>query len=115
MSDITQPINSYVCNLSISQGEIPNLRESFRSPSKRRGANTNNMGKLSCIVSVVVNFAQILFYTMYGTHNDRVRLSLNNILLTITYADVIEATPKYIGRSVIDDPLSDLAVSTTVG
>jgi hypothetical protein len=115
MSGITQPTKSYVCNLSISHGEIPNLRESFRSPRKRRGANANNIGKRSCIISVVINFAQILFYTMYGTHNDRVHLSLNNILLTIKYADVIEASPECTGRSVIDYPLSDLCVSTTVG
>jgi hypothetical protein len=37
-----------------------------------RGANANDIGKLSCIISVVVNFAQITFYTMYGTHNDQV-------------------------------------------
>jgi hypothetical protein len=110
MSDIMQPTNNYVCNLSISQGELPNLHESIRSPRKRRGANTNNVGKLSCVVSVVVNFAQILFYTMYDTHNDSVHLSCNDILFTITYADVIEASLDCTGRSVIDDPLSDLGV-----
>jgi hypothetical protein len=81
-----------------------------------RGANANDIGKLSYIISVVVNFAQITFYTMYGTHNDQVRLSLNNmILLTIMCADVIEASPKCTGRSVVDDPMSDLVVCYTIG
>jgi hypothetical protein len=63
MSSIMQPTNSFVSNLSISQGEIPYLRKAFRSPRKRRGTNANNIGKISCIGSVVVNFAQILFIT----------------------------------------------------
>jgi hypothetical protein len=64
MSDITQPANSYICTLSVSPGEIPNLREDFRSPRNRmRGANANNIGKLSCIISVVISFAKIMFYS----------------------------------------------------
>jgi hypothetical protein len=48
MSRVTRPTNSYVCNLSISPGEIPNVREDFRVPRKSiRGANANNVGKLS--------------------------------------------------------------------
>jgi hypothetical protein len=30
MYHVTQPTNSYVCNLSISLGEIPNIHEDFR-------------------------------------------------------------------------------------
>jgi hypothetical protein len=48
MSGVTQPANSYICNLTISLGEIPNVREGFRTPRKRiRGANANNISKLS--------------------------------------------------------------------
>jgi hypothetical protein len=48
MSGITQATNNYVYNLTISPGEIPNVREDFMTPKKRiRGANTNNVGKLS--------------------------------------------------------------------
>jgi hypothetical protein len=48
MSGVTQPTNNYVCNLTISPGEIPNVCEDFRTPRKRiRGANANNVGKLS--------------------------------------------------------------------
>jgi hypothetical protein len=48
MSGVTQPTNSYVCNPTISLGEISNVREDFRAPRKRiRGANANNVGKLS--------------------------------------------------------------------
>jgi hypothetical protein len=48
MSSVTPPTNSYVCNPTISPGEIPNVREDFRTPTKRiRGANANNVGKLS--------------------------------------------------------------------
>jgi hypothetical protein len=48
MSSVTQLTNSYVCNLTISPGEIPNVREDFRAPRKMiRGANANNLGKLS--------------------------------------------------------------------
>jgi hypothetical protein len=57
MSGVTQPTNSYVCNLSISLGEISNLREDFRIPAKRmRGANANKIGKLSYLISIFVNF-----------------------------------------------------------
>jgi hypothetical protein len=57
MSGVTQPKNSYVCNLSISPGEILNLRKDFRTPRKRiRGANANNVGKLSCLISVFITF-----------------------------------------------------------
>jgi hypothetical protein len=110
MSGITQPINSYVYNLSRSQGELPNLGESMRSPRKRRGPNGNNIGKLSCIVSVVINFAQILFYTMYDNFNESVGLSCNDILFIFTFADVIKTSPDCTGRSVIDYPISDLGV-----
>jgi hypothetical protein len=48
MSGVTQPINSYVCNPSISLGEIPNMREDFRAPRKRiRAGNANNVAKLT--------------------------------------------------------------------
>jgi hypothetical protein len=48
MSGVTQPTNSYICNPTISPGEIPNVHEDFRTPRKRiRGANANNIGKLS--------------------------------------------------------------------
>jgi hypothetical protein len=48
MSIVKQPTNNYVCNPTISPGEIPNVREGFRTPMKRiRGANVNNIGKLS--------------------------------------------------------------------
>jgi hypothetical protein len=47
MSGVTQPINSYVCNPTISPGEITNVHKDFRTPRKRiRGANANNVGKL---------------------------------------------------------------------
>jgi hypothetical protein len=63
MSHVTQPTNNYVCNLSISLGEIPNVREDFRVPRKRfRGANAKNIGKLSILISscisVYVHFLQ---------------------------------------------------------
>jgi hypothetical protein len=62
-SHVTQPTNSYVHNLSISPGEIPNVHEDFRVPRKRfRGANANNVGKLSRLISfcisLYVNFLQ---------------------------------------------------------
>jgi hypothetical protein len=48
MSGVTQSINIYVCNLTISPGEILNVRDDFRTPRKRiRGADENNIGKLS--------------------------------------------------------------------
>jgi hypothetical protein len=48
MSGVTQLINSYVYNPTISPGEMFNVREDFRTPMKRiRGANANNIGKLS--------------------------------------------------------------------
>jgi hypothetical protein len=48
MSGVTLPTNSYICNPTISPGEIPNVHEDFRTPRKRiRGANANNIGKLS--------------------------------------------------------------------
>jgi hypothetical protein len=48
MSGVMQPTNSYVCNTTISPGEITNVHEDFRTPRKRiRGANANNVGKLS--------------------------------------------------------------------
>jgi hypothetical protein len=48
MFGVTQQINSYVCNSTISPGEIPNAREDFRAPRRRiRGANTSNIVKLS--------------------------------------------------------------------
>jgi hypothetical protein len=71
ISGIMQPTNSYVCNLSKSSGEIPNVREAFRSRRKRMtGANANDIGKLSCVFSVVINCSQQMFCTMYDTHND---------------------------------------------
>jgi hypothetical protein len=57
MSGVTQPTNMYVFNLHISPGKIPNLREDFRTSMKRiRGANANNVGKLSYRISVFINF-----------------------------------------------------------
>ena len=48
MSGVTQPTNNYVCNLTISPGEIPNVHQDFRVARKRiRGANANIAGKLS--------------------------------------------------------------------
>jgi hypothetical protein len=48
MSGVTQLINSYVYNPTISPGEMFNVREDFRTPMKRiSGANANNIGKLS--------------------------------------------------------------------
>jgi hypothetical protein len=48
MSGVTQPTNSYVFNLTISPGEILNMRDDFRTPRKRiKGTNANNIGKLS--------------------------------------------------------------------
>jgi hypothetical protein len=48
MSSVTHLTNSYVCNLTISLGENPNVHEDFRAPMKRiRGANPSNVGKLS--------------------------------------------------------------------
>jgi hypothetical protein len=63
MSCVTQLTNSYVCNPSISSGEILNVREDFRVPRKMfRGANANNVGKLSRLISfcisVYVHFLQ---------------------------------------------------------
>jgi hypothetical protein len=63
MSRVTQLTNNYVCNPSISPGEIPYVREDFRVPWKRfRGANANNVGKLSRLISscisVYVHFLQ---------------------------------------------------------
>jgi hypothetical protein len=63
MCRVTQPTNIYVCNPSISLGEIPNVREDFRVPRKRfSGANANNVGKLSKLISsyisVYVHFLQ---------------------------------------------------------
>jgi hypothetical protein len=63
MSHVTQLTNSYVCNPSISPREIPNVSEDFRVPRKRfKGANANNVGKLSRLisscVSVYVHFLQ---------------------------------------------------------
>jgi hypothetical protein len=56
MSHVTQPTNIYVCNPSISPGEIPNIREDFRVPRKRfRGANENNVGKLSRLISFSIS------------------------------------------------------------
>jgi hypothetical protein len=48
ISSVTQLTNSYICNLIISLGEIPNVHDDFRTPRKRmKGANANNVGKLS--------------------------------------------------------------------
>jgi hypothetical protein len=59
---VTQPTNSYVCNLPISPREIPNLCQDSRSPFKRiRGANANNVGKLMDLIGVLVSSAHIVF------------------------------------------------------
>jgi hypothetical protein len=48
ISGVMQPTNSYVCNPTISLGEITNVSQDFRVPRKRiTGANANNVGKLS--------------------------------------------------------------------
>jgi hypothetical protein len=48
MYGVTQPRNSYVYNPVISPGEIPNVREDFRTPRKRiMGADANTVDKLS--------------------------------------------------------------------
>jgi hypothetical protein len=107
MSRVTQPINGYVCNPTVNPGEIPNVHEDFRTPMKRiRGANANNIGKLSLLISfcisVFINSLQhIIFYSSKSDSHSR---------LTITYADVTECSPKCIGRSVVDYPLSDLGL-----
>jgi hypothetical protein len=107
MSGVMQPTNSYVCNPIVSPGEIPNVRKYFRTPTKRiRGANANNVGKLSLLISfcisVFINFLQhIMFYSSKSDSQSR---------HTITYADVIECSPECTGRSVVDDPLSDLGL-----
>jgi hypothetical protein len=70
MPAIMQPTNSYVYNLSISPGDIPNVSEAFRWRRKRMTvANANDIGKLSCVISVDVICSQQMFYTMYDTHN----------------------------------------------
>jgi hypothetical protein len=62
MSHVIQPTNSYVCNPSISPGEIPNVREILGYLGWFRGANANNVGKLSRLISfcisVCVHFLQ---------------------------------------------------------
>jgi hypothetical protein len=62
MSHVTQPTNSYVCNPSISPGEIPNVCGDFRVPRKRfKGANANNIGKLSrLIISCISMYVHLL-------------------------------------------------------
>jgi hypothetical protein len=68
MSGVMQLTNSNICNPTISPGEILNIREYFRAHRKRiRGANANNVGKLSQFISfcisVFVNFLQnVMFY-----------------------------------------------------
>jgi hypothetical protein len=63
MSGVTQLTNSYVCNLSMIPGEIPNMCQDSRLPFKRiRGANANNVGKLMDLIRVFVSFAHIMFY-----------------------------------------------------
>jgi hypothetical protein len=47
MCGVMPSTNNYVCNPSISLGEIPNVREDFMAPRKRiGGTNANNIGKL---------------------------------------------------------------------
>jgi hypothetical protein len=83
------------------------VRKYFRTPTKRiRGANANNVGKLSLLISfcisVFINFLQhIMFYSSKSDSQSR---------HTITYVDVIECSPECTGRSVVDDPLSDLGL-----
>jgi hypothetical protein len=49
-----------------------------------------------------VNFLQyIMFYSSKSDSHSR---------LTITYLDATECSPEYTGRSVVDDPLSDLGL-----
>jgi hypothetical protein len=107
MSGVTQSTNNYVCNLSISPGEIPSLHEDFMMPRKRiRGANANNVGNLSCLISVYVNFLQnIIFYSSKTATTMR---------LMIMYVDVTESSPECTTRSVVNDPLSDLGQCSTV-
>jgi hypothetical protein len=48
MSSVMRSTNIYVCNLTISPREIPNVSEDFRAPRKRiKEANANNVDKLS--------------------------------------------------------------------
>jgi hypothetical protein len=107
MSGVMQPTNSYVCNLTISFGEIPNVSEDFRTPTKRiRGANANNIGKLSLLISfgisVFIKFLQhIMLYCSKSDSHSR---------LTITCANVTKCSPECIGRSVVDNPMSDLGL-----
>jgi hypothetical protein len=89
MSGVTPSTNGYVCNPTVSPGEILNVREDFRTPTSRiRGANANNVGKLSLLISfcisVVINFLQhIIFYSSKSDSHSR---------HTITYAYVAECS-----------------------
>jgi hypothetical protein len=107
MSGVTQSTNNYICNPTISPGEIPNVHEDFRTPRKRiMGANANNIGKLSRLISfcisVFVNFLQHIIF--YSSKSD------SHLRLTITYANVTECSLECTGRSVVNDPLSDLGL-----
>jgi hypothetical protein len=64
MSRVTQPANSYACNLSISPGEISNVHEDFKVPRKGfRRANANNIGKLSRLISSCISvYVHLLQY-----------------------------------------------------
>jgi hypothetical protein len=99
MSRVTQPTNNYVCNPSISPGEIPNVHKDFRVPRKRfRGANADNVGKLSRLISFCM-YGIFIFYNIYNRLTTR---------LKITYADVTECSPGCTGRFVVNNHLSDL-------
>jgi hypothetical protein len=65
-----------------------------------------NVGKqsrlISCCISVFINCLQhIMFYSSKSDRHSR---------LMITYADVTECSPECTGRSVVNDPLSDLGL-----
>jgi hypothetical protein len=58
MSGVTQSTNNYVCNLSISPGEIPNLHEDFTTPRKRTGEQMQ-ITLVTCPASLVFT---LIFY-----------------------------------------------------
>jgi hypothetical protein len=106
MSGVTQPTNNYVCNLSISLGEIPNMSQYCRSSFNRiRGANANNIGKLMDLIGVFVGFAHIMFY---------IWKTATIMILTITYADFTESSPECTWSSMVNDHLSDLGLCSIV-
>jgi hypothetical protein len=65
MSGVMQPTNSYVCNPTVSLGEIPNAREDFRTPMKRIRGEMQIM-LVSYPYSLVFVLVCSLFFTTYN-------------------------------------------------